>query len=350
MKKILILLGGVLFLFFSLEPSFAQMSPSEIEAIQKAIKEKGLSWTAGETDITKMSDAEKNAMLGAILMPPGSPERPREGIDTLAKLSMPSYFSWGNYNGHNWMTSIKNQGGCGSCWGFAAAGMFEARRRIGLSQPDQEVDVSEQNMVSCWKGDCGGATMPWTLGEFNTDGTPDEPCFPYVSGTGYVPPCTDRCTDWLSRAFFLGDWGWASGPSTANIKAEIQNFGPVTSYMDVYADFDAYTSGVYVHVYGTLRGGHFVVIYGWDDANNCWLCKNSWGTGWGEVGPDGTRGWFRILIGGANCNHTEEVHWGNPRTCVGCPTLTEWGVIILVVLIVVSTWVVLRRRKVIGVR
>jgi hypothetical protein len=39
--------------------------------------------------------------------------------------------------------------------------------------------------------------------------------------------------------------------------------------------------------------------------------------------------------------------------CVGggaVPTLTEWGMIILVALLVFSTWVALRRRKVIGVR
>jgi hypothetical protein len=37
-------------------------------------------------------------------------------------------------------------------------------------------------------------------------------------------------------------------------------------------------------------------------------------------------------------------------TCPRTPTLSEWGLIVLVVLIVFSTWVVLKRRKVIGVR
>jgi len=312
MKKVIILLSVALFLFFSWELSFAQLSSSEIEAIQKAIKEKGLSWTAGETDITNMTDEEKNAMLGGIKMPPGSPDRPRPGSEGLDQRGLLSYFSWGSYGGHNWMTSVKNQGGCGSCWGFAAAGMFESRQKIELNQYYREPDVSEQKMVSCWKGNCGGATMPWTLGNFQSDGVPDDDCFPYVSGSGYVPPCSDTCDDCFSRQVYFENWGWWSSPSNTTIKNEVQNNGPVTVWMEIYTDFDAYTGGVFVHTTGTSRGGHFVVIYGWDDGNNCWLCKNSWGTGWGETGPDGTLGWFRIQMGGANCGHAAEAHWGDP--------------------------------------
>jgi C1A family cysteine protease len=312
MKKDLILLGMSLFLFFSLEFSWAQNS-SELEAIQKAIKEKGLSWTAGETDISRMTEAEKRGMLGGLPPEPGSPERPREGIEKLAKLSMPSYFSWGNHNGYNWMTSIKNQGYCGSCWAFAACEDFEAVQKIRLYQPYREIDVSEQTIVSCWKGDCNDWNLDGTLESFKNNGTPDETCFPYVSGTGYVPPCANRCSDWLSRALFIDDWGRYDSPAVATIKGEIQNDGPVMTWMNVFTDFrDFYTGGVYVHTGGTSLGGHFVVLYGWDDGNNCWLAKNSWGTGWGETGPDGSGGWFRIRMGTNEVGCENWVYWLNP--------------------------------------
>ena len=41
----------------------------------------------------------------------------------------------------------------------------------------------------------------------------------------------------------------------------------------------------------TIGCGHFVVIIGWNDADDCWICKNSWGPDWGEDG------YFRIKRG-----------------------------------------------------
>jgi len=32
------------------------------------------------------------------------------------------------------------------------------------------------------------------------------------------------------------------------------------------------------------RGGHLMLIVGYDDAQRAWICKNSWGSGWGDGG------------------------------------------------------------------
>jgi len=61
--------------------------------------------------------------------------------------------------------------------------------------------------------------------------------------------------------------------------------------MAVYQDFFSYRSGIYKHVSGGLAGYHCIMIAGYDDTQQCWICKNSWGTGWGE------NGWFRIGYG-----------------------------------------------------
>jgi hypothetical protein len=58
--------------------------------------------------------------------------------------------------------------------------------------------------------------------------------------------------------------------------------------MDVYTDFYSYSEGIYEHVWGDLEDSHAVIIIGWDDNDECWICKNSWDTDWGE------NGFFRI--------------------------------------------------------
>ena len=52
----------------------------------------------------------------------------------------------------------------------------------------------------------------------------------------------------------------------------------------VYSDFPAYTKGVYERTTDQAEGGHCVCCVGYDNARQAWLCKNSWGTGWGEDG------------------------------------------------------------------
>ena len=57
----------------------------------------------------------------------------------------------------NWVekgivTSVKNQGGCGSCWAFAATAVLESAHALASKQL---ISLSEQQLVDCDKG-CGG--------------------------------------------------------------------------------------------------------------------------------------------------------------------------------------------------
>jgi hypothetical protein len=73
-------------------------------------------------------------------------------------------------------------------------------------------------------------------------------------------------------------------------KIWIDTVGPLITWFDVWHDFDLYHSGVYhwQSMIGTQpnfeRGGHFMLVVGYDDAQGCWICRNSWGADWGDHG------------------------------------------------------------------
>ena len=56
------------------------------------------------------------------------------------------------------MNAVRNQGGCGSCWAFAATATFEGRYAI---KKGSKVELSEQQMVDCATA-CHGCGGGWS--------------------------------------------------------------------------------------------------------------------------------------------------------------------------------------------
>jgi hypothetical protein len=212
----------------------------------------------------------------------------------LTELDWRSY----TYNGvsGNWLTSVKNQGQCGSCWAFGAIGCLEAMINIAYINPNVDMDLSEQYMVSCVTS-CSGCNGGNAYDcykymkddTYPNDGALPESCFPYSSGSGSVPPCSNKCSDWKNKLVKkITNYGESSGKT--QIKSRLSK-GPVCLHFDVYEDFYDYTGGIYQHVYGDYRAGHQVVCVGYSDSGGYWICKNSWGSDWGESG------YFKIKYG-----------------------------------------------------
>ncbi|MBN2457647.1 DUF333 domain-containing protein, partial [Candidatus Woesearchaeota archaeon] len=192
----------------------------------------------------------------------------------------PLSFDWRSYGGDNWITPVKDQMDCGSCWAFAAVGVAEAKINLNLDDSGYGIDLSEQDLVSCSSaGDCAGGYEKEALEYMRDSGIVRESCFPYVASDS---DCNNKCANWSDELVKI-DFTYVPADSAA-LKDTIANHGPITAYMIVCSDFSAYTNGIYTASWEAPCGWHVVDIVGYDDTSQCWICKNSWGTGWGESG------------------------------------------------------------------
>ncbi len=289
-----------------------QAIKEEIKLINLEILHLGLKWTAGETSLSYLSKSEKLKRLGSYYPRIGK-EEDLLFIEPLS--SLPKNIDWRDSGGKNYLTVIKDQGDCGSCWAFSTVGVIEARYNIenGMYsiQPDlasnRDVfpkltpvipsilaldypNLSEQDLISCsTAGDCNGGWESDALIYIKSRGIVSENCFPYEAQDVNC----DVCVDWKNKLTKIKRWGWVTGSSgdKITIKTALQD-GPLIFYMEVYSDFYNYQSGIYEPVPSAVyEGDHSIILIGYDENDDCWICKNSWGTEWGESG------YFKIKFG-----------------------------------------------------
>jgi len=263
-------------------------SQTNIEQIRRAIQEKGAHWTAGENWVTRLDEASRLRLLGSVK--PDAALAKTRLLPIPAPEQYPSDLDWRNYNG-NWLTSVRNQGNCGSCWAFSATAQLESWWKIQNVRPDSAIDLSEQFLISSGQaGSCNGGGVNDALTFFQQTGIPGEDCMPYAATDTLT--LSAACSGWESEVVKIPGWGYVttSVGEVDNIKAALMRH-PVSATYTVFDDFYSYYGGVYEHVSGEERGGHAVLIVGWSDADSCWICKNSWGRYWGE------NGYFRIKWG-----------------------------------------------------
>jgi len=251
--------------------------------LQRLIVEKKLSWTAGETSVSRLTPEEKGRLAG------GLPEQgdglvPRR-LAPLPAADLPTALDWRNYSGKNYVTPVRNQRTCGSCYVFAPVAALESRLLRVYNRPGKDVDLSEQIPLSCsGAGDCVSGYASNASNYLRDTGTGTEACYPYANTQS---ACDAACANWELAPYKVGSWKYANSNQLTTpdvIKSAVFAYGPVVARMVVYSDLYDYTSGVYEQTAGINKGGHFVLVVGWDDANAAFLCKNSWDTTWGEQG------------------------------------------------------------------
>ncbi len=212
-----------------------------------------------------------------------------------SQATAPAALDWRGYQGQNWLTGVKNQANCGSCWAFAAVGVVEAYYNIAQSNPNLDLDLAEEDLVRCsGVGGCAGGPSNSALQYIKDTGIVDEACHPYTASDG---SCY-RCADWSTRLTSIEAYQWFA-PNQANLKEAITRYGPVVTYLGVGDNYGGDFDGNGVYRCSTDVGiNHAVVFVGYNDAGGYWIVRNSWSATWNGDG------YFRVGYGECGIDST----------------------------------------------
>lgn len=159
-----------------------------------------------------------------------------------------------------------------------------------------EGDLHDSYGVSCETGGWPSTAIQWVAS--GGEGLSDPVCSPYLDLDNTYRPCSDRS----GRAVKV-----PNGIDIYDIEEQkkwLDEVGPLTVIFEVFEDFDRWTPDKGVYRYdGTSRsrGLHTTICSGYDDEQQAWIIKNSWGTSWGDngwgligYGEIGIDGWAKV--------------------------------------------------------
>jgi len=180
---------------------------------------------------------------------------------------------------------VEDQGGCGSCWAFAAAG---ETAMIYAMETGTLLTLSKEQLVNCagdaWDtpgtGGCQGgfSSLTWQAGGFyDRSGACLETAYPYTAEDG---PCQTSCTPVIPPGAIVG---YGSVPRGFDgIKAGLME-RPLKVSVHANGVWSAFQSGIAEASECFTGTNHAVIAVGFE-GDSFVKIRNSWGKDWGLGG------------------------------------------------------------------
>jgi len=208
-------------------------------------------------------------------------ELDRHTFVTPANVEIPAAVDWRK---QGYVTEVKDQKQCGSCWAFSATGSLEGQH---FRQAKSLTSLSEQNLVDCsgkyGNLGCRGGLMDYSFQYIRDNkGIDTEISYPYEA--------IDNQCRFKAANVGATDTGFVDikRANETDLQNAIATVGPISVAIDAsQSSFHFYGSGVYNEPRcSPVQLDHGVLAVGYDTqgTQDYYIVKNSWGTVWGMQG------------------------------------------------------------------